>query len=84
MTPTWQLVFILTNFVLAGVLGWQVFLFKSWQANKEAIATLRLHVAENYVRKDDMQESFTRLENKLDKLFEELHKRTASRAHHQS
>lgn len=81
MNEIWQLVFIITQFVLAGVLGWQVFLFKSCQANKESVADLKLHIAENYARKTDIDNALTRLESKLDNLFDELHKRTARPRH---
>lgn len=81
MNEIWQLVFIITQFVLAGVLGWQVFLFKACQANKESVADLKLHIAENYARKTDIDNALTRLESKLDNLFDELHKRTARPRH---
>lgn len=69
----WKFLFLITDLALAGALSWLVFLFNACQKNKEEMAALRLHMAENYAKKDDIHKQLERLEEKLDQLFKDLH-----------
>lgn len=78
LTILWKFIFIVTDLGLAGVIGWQVFLFNGNQKNKDVLSEYKLHVAEHYAKRDEIDAALNRLDKKLDKLFDELHNRKTS------
>ena len=49
------------------IIGWNVYLFRQTQKNKDDLHEFRLHVAENYIIKEDLKEMLNSLESRLEK-----------------
>ena len=57
----------LIRIIVPFLIGWNVYLFSQGQKNKEELNQFRLHVAENYTIKADLQKMVDDLEDRLEK-----------------
>jgi len=60
------------RFVWPLVLAWNVFLYRSLNKNKDDMYEFRLHVAENYASKKDLEKLFSDFETRFNKQIEQL------------
>ena len=77
---TISVLLMLTELALAGVVSFQVYLFKQIAASRREHLELHLHMAQFYVRSDQFDKVIdrleSRLESRLDTYFRNLNKRT--------
>jgi Zn-dependent M32 family carboxypeptidase len=69
----WQQLFNIGAGAALGAIGW--FARQLWDAVdelKKEIGDLRLHVSTNYMRTEDIQRMFSRIENQLDKILDKV------------
>lgn len=69
----WQQLFNIGAGAALGAIGW--FARQLWDAVenlKKEIADLRLHVSNNYMRSEDIQRMFSRIEVQLDKILDKV------------
>jgi len=69
----WQQLFNIGAGAALGAIGW--FARQLWDAVdelKKEIGDLRLHVSTNYMRTEDIQRMFNRIENQLDKILDKV------------
>ena len=57
----------LIRIIVPFLIGWNAFLFNQGQKNKDALSQYKLHVAENYTSKADLQKMLDDLEDRLEK-----------------
>lgn len=57
----------LIRIIVPFLIGWNVYLFNQGQKNMDALNEFRLHVAENYTIKADLQKMVDDLEDRLEK-----------------
>ena len=72
----WQQLFNIGAGAALGAIGW--FARKLWDAVenlKKDIGDLRLHVSNNYMRSEDIQRMFNRIENQLEKILDKVDKK---------
>ena len=69
----------LIRIIVPFLIGWNVYLFNQGQRNREELNKFRLHVAENYIIKADLQKMIDdmedRLEKRLDTFFKTINKK---------
>ncbi|HBO5298386.1 hypothetical protein ACM74C_08090 [Pseudomonas aeruginosa] len=63
---------MLTNAVLTGVVGFQVYLFKQISAARREHLEFRIEVAERYVRAEYIDKAMEKLEDRLEQRLETL------------
>jgi Zn-dependent M32 family carboxypeptidase len=69
----WQQLFNIGAGAALGAIGW--FARQLWDAVenlKKEIVDLKLHVSTNYMRSEDIQRMFNRIENQLDKILDKV------------
>ncbi|WP_312244404.1 hypothetical protein [Stutzerimonas nitrititolerans] len=78
---TISILLMLTELTLAGICGFQVYLFRQVSASRREHLELRLYIAQTYVRADQFDKVVSRLEGRLethlDNYFRNLNKRQA-------
>jgi hypothetical protein len=74
MAVLWKVVFALTDLILLIAIAWLAWVFKKCSSNEREHMDFKLHVSENYAKKEHIDSSIERIEKKLDGLFKELHR----------
>jgi uncharacterized protein HemY len=63
---------MLTNAVLTGVVGFQVYLFKQISAARREHLEFRIEVAERYVKTEHIDKALEKLEERFDKRLDDF------------
>lgn len=70
-----KILLFMTDILLGLAIGVQIFLFRKVQANQTDLLKYKLEVAEKYATKEDYQKGLSRIESKLDDLFNDVHRK---------
>lgn len=62
-----NIIMLIISTLLGGVIGFQVFIFKSINALKEDLNRLELKITSDYSKKDDLNQLIDRLETHIEK-----------------
>lgn len=57
---------VLGRYLLPFIIAWNVYLHQGIEEQKTALAAYRLHVAENYLNKQDLENLFEKFESRFD------------------
>lgn len=63
---------LFARYIWPPLLAWNVYLHRVGQKNKEAVAEMRLHIAENYSGKRDLEKMFGDFEQRIDRRIDQL------------
>lgn len=69
---TVSVLLMLTELVLTGVAGFQVYLFKQISAARREHLEFRIEVAERYVRAEHIDKAMEKLEDRLEQRLQQL------------
>lgn len=71
--PWFPIALMLSQFVLGGVLTFQVAMFKWVARNEKELMKYKLEVSQTYAKDGEIKEMLTRLDGKLDKVLNDVH-----------
>jgi hypothetical protein len=69
-----KVVMLLSNFILLIAMGCIAFLFTQLQKNRSTLMEYKVEATDKFASKNDVNAGFKRIEQKLDKLADDVHR----------